>query len=160
MIPRQNILKVIPFGMLAVSALLIILGVYFYTKENSFLKECKLITCKIINIEEERRGDAYLTFREVNGNYPPFKYNVTYDASESDLEYQLNEIYEVYYYPKDVSKSEINDFFINHITSFVLLIIGITFIIDFPIMLFVFSKVRKQQQAKQQFGIKDTVISQ
>jgi hypothetical protein len=160
MIPKQNILKFIAFGMLAVSALLIILGVYFYTKENAFLKECKLIICRITEIEEKRRGDAYLTFREVNGNYPPFKYNVTYDASESDLDYHVNETYEIYYYQKDVSKSEINDFFINHITSFVLLIIGVTFIIDFPIMLFVFSRVKKQQMAKQQFGIKEEVVSE
>jgi hypothetical protein len=31
---------------------------------------------------------------------------------------------------------------------------------DFPVLLFVSSKVKKQQMAKQQFGIKETVISE
>ncbi len=157
---RFNILRFVAFGMLAVSVLLVILGVYFYTKESAFLKECKLITCRITKIDEEKRGDANLTFREINGNYPPFTYNVTYDASESDLDYHINETYEVYYYQKEVSRSEIKDFFINHITSFILVVVGFAFMLDFPIMLFVISRVRNQQLSKQQFGIKDEVVSE
>ncbi len=157
-----NILKYVAFGMLSVSIVLIILGVYFYTKEDAFLKECKLIKCRIEKIEEKRLGKATLTFREVNGNYPPFEYKIEYDASEDELGYAENEVHEVYYYSKDVSRSEIKDFFINHLTSFILIVIGFAFMLDFPMMMFVISLQKKKQVPPQQGyqELRDKVISE
>jgi hypothetical protein len=144
--------------MLTAAVVLITVGVYYYTEENKFLDKCRLITCKITEITESTRGDAILTFREVNGNYPPFKYNVHYDASEDDLDYQVNEIHEVYYYEKDVSKSEIKSLMINHETSFILFMIGIVCFIDFPTMLFVSSLQKKKILTKQsaEIGLSET----
>lgn len=155
-----KLLKFIAIGMLTASVILVILGVYFYQKEDAFLKQCKLITCKVTKIDEKRQGKAYVEFTEVNGNYKPFTYYVEYDASEDDLDYAEGETYEVYYYASETSRSEPKDFFINHITSFILLIVGFAFMLDFPILLMVSSKTRKQQIAKQQYGIKDEVISE
>ena len=157
-----NILKFVAIGMLSASVALIILGVYFYTKEDAFLKECKLITCRIIKIEEKRLGRATLTFKEVNGNIPPFEYKVEYDASEDELGYAENEVHEVYYYEKDISRSEIKDFFINHLTSFILIIIGFAFMMDFPIMMFVISMQKKKQAplAQGYQELRDKVISE
>ena len=143
------ILKSIAYFMLLVAMVLISAGVYFYTDENKFLDKCRLISCRITDITEPTRGDAILTFREVNGNYSPFKYNVHYDASEDDLDYKVNEIHEVYYYEKDVSKSEIKDLMINHETSFILFMIGIVCFIDFPTMLFVAGLQKKKIQSTQ-----------
>jgi hypothetical protein len=157
---NPNILRYIAYFMLLASCVLIVLGVYFYQKEDKFLSECKLLKCRITNIEEKLRGHAIITFKEVNGNYPPFGYIIDYDASESDLSYKVNEIHEIYYYEKDVSKSEIKGFFENHSTSFILIIIGFAFMLDFPILLLVTSRIKKQREANQQFGIKDTVISE
>lgn len=155
-----NILKYIAFGMLSVSVVLVILGVYFYQKEDAFLKECNLITCKITKIEEKRLGKAYVSFSEVNGNYKPFVYYVEYDASESDLSYNEGEVHEVYYYSKDPAQSQVKGFFENHLTSFILLIVGFAFMLDFPILLMVVAKTKKQRMAQQQYGIKDEVISE
>jgi hypothetical protein len=87
---------------------------------------------------------------------------VSYDASESDLEYKLNEIYDVYYYEKDPSKSEVKDFLTNYQTAFIMLVIGIVFLIDFPILLFVTSRLKKirTQNRSEHYGIKDSVISE
>ena len=155
-----NKLKYVAYAMLSASALLVVLGVYFYTQENAFLKECRLIKCKITNIEEHKKGNAVLTFRDINRNYPEFEYTKTYDPDEEDLDYAENEIHEVYYYSKDVSKSEIKGFFENHITSFILFMVGFAFMLDFPILLFVVARNKKQQIAKNQYGIKDNVISE
>jgi hypothetical protein len=152
------LLKSIAYFMLTAAVVLITVGVYYYTEENKFLDKCRLITCKITEITESTRGDAILTFREVNGNYPPFKYNVHYDASEDDLDYQVNEIHEVYYYEKDVSKSEIKSLMINHETSFILFMIGIVCFIDFPTMLFVAGLQKKKILTKQsaEIGLSET----
>jgi len=155
-----QVLKYVAFGMLSVSVVLVILGVYFYQKEDAFLNECKLITCKVTSIEEKRLGKAYVTFAEVNGNYRPFTYYEEYDASEDELDYKEGKTYEIYYYAADVSQSEPKDFFINHITSFILLMVGFAFMLDFPILLLVVSKTKKQRMAQQQYGIKDEVISE
>jgi hypothetical protein len=155
---NPNILRYVAFFMLFASMVLIVLGVYFYMKEDAFLKECHLITCRITNIEEKRVGRATLTFKEVNGNYPPFTYFISYDASEDDLGYEEGDIVEVYYYKQDVSKSEIKDFFINHLTSFILIIIGFVFMIDFPILLFVAGIAKKKQQNAQPINIDRTTI--
>ncbi len=153
------ILKYIAFFMLTASMVLVILGVYFYQKEDKFLNECKLITCKITSIEEKRLGKPVLTFTEVNGNYKPFTLVIEYDPSDEELGYNENEIVEVYLYEKDIPKSEIKGFFNNHLTSFILLIVGFALMMDFPILLMVSAKTRKQQLAKQQYGIKDEVIT-
>lgn len=153
------ILKYIAFFMLIASMVLVILGVYFYQKEDKFLNECKLITCKITSIEEKRLGKPVLTFTEVNGNYKPFTLVIEYDPSDEELGYNENEIVEVYLYEKDIQQSEIKGFFNNHLTSFILLIVGFALMMDFPILLMVSAKTRKQQLAKQQYGIKDEVIS-
>lgn len=157
-----SILKFVAIGMLFASVVLIILGVYFYTKEDAFLKECKLIKCRIVKIEEKRLGKATLTFKEVNGNYPPFDYKIEYDASDEELGYAENEIHEVYYFEKDVSRSEIKDFFINHLTSFILIVIGFSFMLDFPVMMFVISFQKKKQAPIQQGyqELRDKVISE
>jgi len=155
---NPKILKYVAFLMLFASMVLIVLGVYFYMKEDAFLKECTLITCKITEIEEKRLGRATLTLKEVNGNYPPFKYYITYDASEDELGYEEGEIVDVYYYKQDISRSEIKDFFTNHLTSFILIIIGFVFMIDFPIMLFVAGIARKKQQNAQPVSIDRTTI--
>lgn len=155
-----KLLKFIAFVMLSASVVLIILGVYFYQKEDAFLNECTLIKCKITSIEEKRLGKAYVTFSEVNGNYKPFVYYVEYDASESDLGYNEGEVHEVYYYSKDPEQSQVKGFFENHLTSFILLIVGFAFMLDFPILLMVVAKTKKQRLAKQQYGIKDEVISE
>lgn len=155
-----QVLKYVAFGMLSVSVVLVILGVYFYQKEDAFLNECKLITCKVTLIEEKKLGKAYVTFSEVNGNYKPFVYYVEYDASESDLSYNEGEVHEVYYYSKDPAQSQVKGFFENHMTSFILLIVGFAFMLDFPIMLMVVSKTKKQRMVQQQYGIKDEVISE
>lgn len=146
--------------MLLASVILVILGVYFYQKEDAFLNQCKLIKCKITSIEEKRFGKANITFKEVNGNYPAFQYYVEYDPSDEELGYNENEIHEVYYFEKDNSRSEVKGFFENHLTSFIFIIIGFSFMLDFPILLMVSSKTKKQQLAKQQYGIKDEVISE
>ncbi len=162
-VQRNNapvVLKYVAIGLLCASVVLVILGVYFYQKEDDFLKQCRLITCKVTGIEEKRLGKAYIEFTEVNGNYKPFKYYEEYDASESELSFKEGETYEIYYYAADISKSEPKNFFINHITSFVLLIIGFSFMLDAPIMFFVVARTKKQQLAKQQFGIKDEVVSE
>lgn len=144
--------------MLLAAIVLIMAGVYFYNHETKFLGQCRLITCKITDIIEPTRGDAILTFREVKGNYPPFKYNVHYDASEDDLDYKVNDICEVYYYEKEVSKSEIKSLMINHEISFVLFIIGLVCLIDFPTMLFVASLQKKKALTKQsaEVGLSET----
>lgn len=157
-----KILKYVAFIMLTSSVFLIVLGVYFYTEKEKELKTYILIKCKITQIDEPVRGDAVLTMRDMNGTYPPFKYNVHYDASESSLEYEASEIYEVYYNPKDVSKSEIKDFFNNYETGFIMLIIGFVFLMDFPIMLFVINQ-RKKRTVKSSVSyndLKDSVISE
>lgn len=148
--------------MLISSMILISLGVYYYTEKNKFLDKCRLIKCKIIKIDEMTLGEPVLTFREVNGSYPPFNYNVSYDPSEEELDYKLNEVYEVYYYNKDVNKSEIKSFMVNYETSFILFMIGIAFFIDFPIMLFVsrLQAKRVSQSAESTYGIKDNVMSE
>lgn len=153
-------LRYIAYFMLFASVIMVILGVYFYQNEDKFLNECKLIKCKVTSIEEKRRGKPIVTFTEVNGNYKPFTMLIEYDPSDEDFNYVEGEIYEVYYYEKDVSKSEVKDLFNNHITSFILLILGFTFMLDFPILLLVTNKIKKRQQEKQQHGITGTVISE
>lgn len=155
-----KLLRIIGVCMLGVSCVLIVLGVYFYQQEDKFLNSCKLITCKITNIEEKRLGKPNVTFTEVNGNYKPFTLVLEYDPSDEELGYNENDIVEVYYFEKDIVKSEIKDSFNNHITSFILLIIGFTFMLDFPILFLVTSKIKKRRQVQQQYGIKDTVISE
>ena len=157
-----KILRYVAFGMLSVSIVLIVLGVYFYIDKEKELKEYKLIKCKIIKIDEPVRGEAELTFREVNRNYPPFKYFVHYDASEDELDYKINEIYEVYYNEKDTSKNEIKDFFNNYETGFLLIIVGFVFMLDFPILLLVININRKKlaKSGAGNYGIKDSVISE
>jgi len=161
---KQNnapqILRYIAFFMLSASVILVILGVYYYQKEDKFLAECKLITCKITSIEEKRLGKPLVTFTEVNGNYKPFTMMMEYDPSDEELGYNEGETHEVYYYAKDISQSQVKGFFENHLTSFILLIIGFTFMLDFPILLMVSSKTMKQRREKEQFGIKDDVVSE
>lgn len=155
-----KLLKYIAFFMLSASVVLIVLGVYFYQKEDAFLKECKLITCKVTDIEERRLGRPVVTFTEVNGNYPPIKLTREYDPADEELGIEMNETRELYYYKKDVQQSQLKGFFENHLTSFILLIIGFTFMMDFPILLLVSNKSKRQRQEKSQFGIKDEVISE
>jgi hypothetical protein len=163
---NPKILRFIAFAMLAVSMVLIVLGIYYYMEKDKRLKaEYKLIKCKITKIEEISRGDVELTLLDISGTYPPFKYYVSYDPSEDELEdidYRLNEIREVYYYPKDPSKSEMKFFIENYETGFILLIIGIVFLIDFPILLLVssFGRKQKNEAQSQHYGIKDSVISE
>jgi hypothetical protein len=163
---NPRILRIIAFAMLAVSMVLIVLGIYFYMEKDKLLKaEYTLIKCKITKINEYERGEVELTLADVNGNYPPFPYYIHYDASESDLEdieYKVGQVREVYYHKKDPAKTEIKSFIDNYETGFILLMIGIVFLIDFPILLLVSSFSRKQQnQAQSQnFGIKGSVISQ
>lgn len=140
-----NILKYIAFGMLSVSVVLVVLGVYFYQKEDAFLKECNLITCKITKIEEKRLGKAYVTFSDVNGNNKPFVYYAEYDASESDLSYNEGEVHEVYYYSKDPAQSQVKGFFENHMTSFILLIVGFAFMLDFRYCLWLYLKPKSKE---------------
>lgn len=158
------ILKFIAFAMLAVSMALIGLGVYFYMDKDKELKsDYTLIKCKITKINEYERGEVELTLTEVNGNYPSFPYYIHYDASESDLEdieYKLNEIREVYYHKKDPTKTEIKSFIDNYEGAFICLIIGVIFIIDFPILLMVSMMQKKKQQPGADYGIKGTVISE
>lgn len=160
---NPNRLRFMAFAMLALSAVLIVLGVYFYIEKDKRLKsEYTLVKCKIIKIDEYERGEVEMTLREINGIYPSFKYYESYDPSEEELDYKLNEIHEVYYYPKDPSKSEIKFFIENYDTAFILFMIGLVFFIDFPIMLFVANVKRKQknQSQSQHFGIKGSVISE
>ncbi len=159
---KLSVLKYTAFGMLFASMILIILGIYFYMEKDKELKTYKLIKCKIIRIDEPTRGDAVLTFKDINGNYPAFKYKVHYDASEENLDYELNEICEVYYNDKDVSKSEIKDFVNNYEAGFFLIVIGFVFLLDFPIMLFVISVNKKRQNTAtpSQYGIKGSVMSE
>lgn len=157
-----NIFRFIAFGMAALSAVLIVLGVYFYVEKDKRLKEYRLIKCKIIRIDEPDRGDVEITFSDLSGTYRPFVYYDHYDPSEDELEYKVDEIYDVYYYPKDTGKSEKKDFIENYETAFILLIIGAAFLLDFPVMLFV-ANMRKKMQVKSQsdfYGIKDSVISE
>ncbi|MBL8017311.1 MAG: hypothetical protein JNK43_08580 [Ignavibacteria bacterium] len=155
-----KLLRYIAFGMLFASVILVILGVYYYQKEDKFLAQCQLITCKVTSIEEKRFGKAYVTLTEVNGNYKPWVHYVEYDPTEEDLGFEEGEIREVYYYTKDPAQSQVKGFFENHLTSFILLIVGFTFMLDFPILLMVTSKITKQRREKGQFGIKDDVISE
>lgn len=148
--------------MLIGSMVAISIGVYYYTEEEKFLDQCKLIKCKVAKIDEAIPGKPVLTLKDISGTYPAFQYNESYDASDEELDYKLNEVYEVYYYPKDVNKSQIKGFVNNHETSFILFIIGIVCLIDFPTMLFVASLQRKKNMAAQTstYGIKDNVISE
>ncbi|MBE2227860.1 MAG: hypothetical protein IAE93_10970 [Ignavibacteria bacterium] len=155
-----QLLKYIAFVMLFASVVLIILGVYFYQKEDAFLAECSLIKCRVTSIEEKRYGKAYVTLTEVNGNYKPWVHYVEYDPSDEELGFEEGEIREVYYYTKDPAQSQVKGFFENHLTSFILLIVGFAFMLDFPILLMVVSKTKKQRMAQNQFGIKDEVISE
>ena len=139
---------------------LIIIGVYYYVKETAFLNECKLIKCKIVQIDEPYKGKATLYLKDISGTYRQFYYIEHYDASEDELDYELNEIYEVYYYPPDPNRSEIKSFMDNHETSMIFIIIALSFIIDIPIMLFMSNLKRKSQLQDQQYGIKDEVISE
>ena len=157
-------LKYIAFLMLAVSLVLIILGVYFYMEKDKELKaDYTLIKCKITKINEYERGEVELTLDEVNGNYPPFPYYIHYDASESDLEdieYKVGQVREVYYHKKDRSKTEIKSFIDNYEASFILLMIGLVFFIDFPIMLFVSAMQKQKLSPETNYGIKGSVISE
>jgi len=155
-----KVLKYIAFAMLFASVVLIILGVYFYQKEDAFLEECTLITCKVTSIEEKRYGKAYVTLTEVKGNYKPWVHYVEYDPSDEELGFEEGEIREVYYYTKDPTQSQVKGFFDNHLTSFIMLMIGFAFMLDFPILLFVVARTKKQRMAQNQFGIKDEVISE
>lgn len=155
-----NILRYIAFAMLFASVVLIILGVYFYQKEDAFLETCTLITCKVTSIDEKRYGKAYVTLTEVNGNYKPWVHYVEYDPSDEELGFEEGEIREVYYYTKDPTQSQVKGFFDNHLTSFIMLMIGFAFMLDFPILLFVVARTKKQRMAQNQFGIKDEVISE
>jgi hypothetical protein len=161
---NPQILKILAFGMLLVASALIILGVYFYMEKDKQLKsEYTLIKCKITKINEYEPGEVELTLAEVNGNYPPFPYYVHYDASESDLEdieYKVNQVQEVYYHKKDPAKTEIKSFIDNYETSFILLIIGIVFFIDFPIMLAVSAMQKKKLSPETNYGFKESVISE
>ena len=96
----------------------------------------------------------------MNGNYKPFLHLVEYDSSDEELGYNEGEVHEVYYYSKDPAQSQVKGFFENHLTSFILLITGFAFMLDFPILLLVVSKTKKQRMAQQQYGIKDEVISE
>ncbi|HRJ87025.1 MAG TPA: hypothetical protein PK753_15225, partial [Ignavibacteria bacterium] len=100
------------------------------------------------------------TLTEVNGNYKPWVHYVEYDPSDEELGFEEGEIREVYYYTKDPAQSQVKGFFENHLTSFILLIVGFAFMLDFPILLMVVSKTKKQRMAQNQFGIKDEVISE
>ncbi len=129
---------------------LIIIGVYFYVKESAFLDECKLIKCRVVNIDEPYKGKAILTLKDINGAYKQFYYVENYDAGEDELDYKLNELYDVYYYPADPNRSEMKSFTENHETSFILFIIGISFIFDIPALFFVSNIKRKAQLQQQQ----------
>jgi hypothetical protein len=155
-----NVLKNLAFFLLGVSFLLVILGVYFYSKEDKFLSQCQLIKCRVIEIEEKHAGNAYVTFLEINGNYKPFTLYFEYDISDEKLGYELNEVYEIYYYSKDVSKSEEKNFFVNHITSFILIVIGFSFMLDFPILLFISNKSQQRKSSDSITDLKNQVISE
>ena len=139
---------------------LIIIGVYYYVKETAFLDQCKLIKCRIAQIDEPYRGKAILQLKDISGTYREFYFVEHYDASEDELDYELNEIYEVYYYPPDPNRSEMKSFMDNHETSMIFILIALSFIIDIPIMLFMSNLKRKSQLQEQRFGIKDEVISE
>lgn len=60
-VQRNNapaVLKYVAIGLLCASVVLVILGVYFYQKEDDFLKQCRLITCKVTGIEEKKAGQG------------------------------------------------------------------------------------------------------
>lgn len=160
MTPRSNpeILKYIAYGMVCAAVVLISLGVYFYQQEDKFLNSCKLITVKITNIEEKRLGKPMVTFADQSGKYKPLTMLMEYDASDEEFNYKEGDIHELYYYEADPAQSQLKGFFENHLTSFILIIIGIVFMMDFPILLMVSNKTIKKQQPSSQFGIKDDVI--
>lgn len=136
---------------------LIIIAVYFYVKESAFLDQCKLLKCKVVQIDEPYKGKAILALKDINGNYKQFYYVENYDASEDELEYKLNEVYEVYYYPPDPNRSEMKNFTENHETSFILFIIGLTFIFDIPVLFYV-SNIKKRAQLQQQQSTDSPIV--
>jgi len=157
---NPQIFKFLAFGMLLVSAGLIVAGVYFYVDKDKQLEQYKLIKCKIIKIDEPIRGKAELTFKDVSGLYPPFIYVENYDASEDELDYKVNEIHEVYYHPKDPNRSEIKNLLENYETAFIFFMIALVFIIDFPVLLFVSALQKKKQSPENTYGFKESVISE
>lgn len=154
-------LKIVAFAMLSLSFVLIILGIYFYTKKNNELKKYELLTCRIVDIEEKVFGKVTLTFKDVNGNYKPFAYKVTYDPSEEDLEYNIDETYEVYYDPNNPANSEIKDVWINYETSMILIIIGFVLMLDFPFLLLTISILKRKNKGQNTIeGLRNNVISE
>jgi hypothetical protein len=132
-------------------------------KDKELKADYTLIKCKITKLNEFERGEVELTLADVSGNHPPFPYYIHYDASESDLEdieYKVGQIREVYYHKKDKSKTEMKSFIDNYETSFIMLIIGIVFLIDFPIMLVVAAMQKSRQSPEATYGIKGSVISE
>jgi len=156
------ILKKVAFVMLAVSMILIAVGIYQYTEKNKFLNNCKLIKCKVVNIDETTYGEPVYTFRDLNGTYSNITIAESYDTDEGEPDYKLNEIYEVYYYAKNPSLSEVKDFMSNYETAFIFFVIGIVFMIDFPVLLFVANLQKKRliNNLTLTYGIKDNVISE
>ena len=155
------VLKMVAFIMLTASMVLIAIGVYQYSDKNIFLDDCKLVKCKVTNIEEKRKGEPVYTFKDLSGNIQPFTINESYDTEDGEADYKVNEIYEVYYYAKDPARSEVKDFMNNYDTAFIFFVIGIVFMIDFPVLLFVVSLQKKRLMKNQTtaYGIKDDVIS-
>lgn len=155
---NPEILKYIAYGMVCAAVVLIALGVYFYQQEDKFLNSCKLITTKITNIEEKRLGKPIVTFEDQSGKYPPLKMLMEYDHSDEEFNHKEGDINEMYYYETDPAQSKLKGFFENHFTSFILIMIGVVFMMDFPILLMVSNKAVKKQSTSAQYGIKDDVI--
>lgn len=138
--------RLIATGVLFLSFIMIGLGIYYYMQEQAFIKQCAPVVCKITDIEEQVPGNAYLTFTDLNGKVPPFKYLEKYDPFEDALEYRKNEIYEMYYYEKDPSQSKINSFFNIHPVSSPLLFMGVPLLTSLPVIILLTIKIRKDKK--------------
>jgi uncharacterized protein DUF3592 len=156
------ILKIAAFVMLTVSMLLIAVGVYEYFDKNKFLGSCKVIKCKVVNMDEPVRGQPIYQFTDLSGTYRDFYIAESYDTDDGEPDYKVNETYEVYYYPKDTGRSEVKDFMNNYETAFIFFIIGIVFMIDFPVLLFVVNLQKKKlkKSREEAYGFKENVISE
>jgi hypothetical protein len=140
--------KPISYILLAAALLTVLAGIYqFYSKEK-FLRSCRLIKCRVTHIEEKEGRTAEYTFNDVNRVYPQFTYNKNIDDNSHSKEYELNKIYDIYYYPKDPLLSEPKDFQTNYKTSLIIFSIGLIFIINISIshIVKIFKKVKERKR--------------
>lgn len=133
------------FFCLIVALGLVIPGIYYYTSEQSLIKQTEIITCRISKIEEPKEGYAYLTFEDVTGKKPPFVYLERYDAFDNTLKYRVNEVYEINYNPSSPDDSKVSNYFSLHPVSSPLLFTGAPFLGITPLIFLAGFKARKKK---------------